>query len=366
MKFLILSLLFFIAPSPLSLWANDTTASIATGEIQYTRSPHIEMQKEILKISPDSIDISYEFFNHADADIRTLVAFPLPPLPSTEGQDIWSIAPSWDEEYAARTYLDSNPASRTSGVTNISLFYQLQNASFVNFKRTVNGELYGFNHQTEAIDPHGRKITSLLNRHQIPLSVHYLSGYMDSGALDHQPTLLRKLKQLNLIDKNNRPRWTTQTTFFWQQTFDKKALTIVTHSYRPHAGQHWITQAQSNEETTGIHIDSRNREKKRLEAYCPSVQDINDIKSALQKNPSLPLRAIEIEYILKTGANWRGPIQDFSLEIIPPVHPGKTLSLLCWNHPFTRDSTGMMKSQLQAFTPQQDLKILHILLPATP
>ena len=50
--------------------------------IVLTRSADIEMRSEDLYVSEKEIRVRYSFFNTSKADIRTLVAFPIPDLPA--------------------------------------------------------------------------------------------------------------------------------------------------------------------------------------------------------------------------------------------------------------------------------------------
>ena len=60
--------------------ANDTTARIDTGWLVFTNSKHISMDSEELYISLEDVKVTYQFTNHSDNDILTLVSFPLPKI----------------------------------------------------------------------------------------------------------------------------------------------------------------------------------------------------------------------------------------------------------------------------------------------
>jgi hypothetical protein len=65
-----------------------------------------------------------------------------------------------------------------------------------------------------------------------------------------------------------------------------------------------------------------------------------------------------ISYILKTGANWAGPIKDFKLT----VDSGKPGRLVSFCGPGSAKATSPTATEvaLKDFTPTQDLKILIV------
>jgi Domain of unknown function (DUF4424) len=75
--------------------ANDSTAELSTGGLVFLRTPDIEMRSEDLFISTQQIRVAYRFFNHADKDVTTLVAFPMPGI-TVSGPDDNIAAPTED------------------------------------------------------------------------------------------------------------------------------------------------------------------------------------------------------------------------------------------------------------------------------
>ena len=76
-----LLILFSLILDCTGVFANDTTAELATGGLVFTKSEHIEMQSEDLFISTKEIKVRYNFINSSDDDIVTQVAFPIPDIP---------------------------------------------------------------------------------------------------------------------------------------------------------------------------------------------------------------------------------------------------------------------------------------------
>ena len=63
------------------VYANDSSAELATGGLVLTKSNDIEMLSEDLFISMKEIRVQYRFLNHSDGDIVTPIAFPMPDIP---------------------------------------------------------------------------------------------------------------------------------------------------------------------------------------------------------------------------------------------------------------------------------------------
>jgi hypothetical protein len=114
------------------------------------------------------------------------------------------------------------------------------------------------------------------------------------------------------MEKHLAPRWALRTTFYWQQTFPANAETLIDHRCRPSVGA-----------TSGTSIGSTYRrsndpdEKARAKKYCfdrDFLASVVRVREAA-KTESAPFTEERIEYILKTGANWSGPIRDFRLVV---------------------------------------------------
>lgn len=60
--------------------ANDTSAVLTTGGLQFVTNQDIEMVSEDLFISRDEIRVTYQFRNNGTEDQTVLVAFPMPDI----------------------------------------------------------------------------------------------------------------------------------------------------------------------------------------------------------------------------------------------------------------------------------------------
>src|ERR1700689_1241876 len=60
--------------------ANDSTAELGTGGLDFVQNDNVEMRSEQLFVSTDEIPVTYRFFNKSDQAVTNLVAFPMPDI----------------------------------------------------------------------------------------------------------------------------------------------------------------------------------------------------------------------------------------------------------------------------------------------
>ena len=151
------------------------------------------------------------------------------------------------------------------------------------------------------------------------------------------------------------PGWIVKSSAFRKQTFPSGAPVSVDHTYRPSVGgssdtilQKGLRQAKA----MAPEVDRYRRE------YCVTDEflgKLDKIAGDGQAN-SAKIEERRINYVLKTGANWAGPIKDFKLSINPGNNrlvsfcPGKLLP----------SSKGSLDYQSANFIPDRDLKVLII------
>src|SRR5262249_8103758 len=107
------------------------------------------------------------------------------------------------------------------------------------------------------------------------------------------------------------PLWSLQTTFYWEQTFPAKVETVVEHRYKPSVGGSSMTALGSpdvvQEKWYGDYVRK----------YCLDKDFLASLRRERQRAGGnyAPYSEERIEYILKTGANWSGPIKTFHLVV---------------------------------------------------
>ena len=269
--------------------ANDSSAELTTGGLVFVRNDNVEMQSEDLRISAKEIHVRYRFFNKSDKPVTVLVAFPMPEIKVDEQDQIISV-PTEDP------------------------------VNFLAFTTTVNGQPVVTKVEQRVVSA-GLDRTQLLRSLGLPLAPHLAST---NEALDRLPPdkwdeLLRLgIAEIEEYDagqgmkKHLAARWGLQTTFYWEQTFAARAETVIEHRYKPSVGATVQTALGMPDALKEPWYDEYKFK------YCMDQQFLAAIeraRAAAKSQTGAPFAEERIEYILKTAANWSGPIKEFRLVV---------------------------------------------------
>ena len=269
--------------------ANDSTAELATGGLVFVQNDDVEMRAEDLHISTQEVRVLYRFFNKAAKDVTVLVAFPLPEVRIAEQ--------------------DQNISLPTEDAVN-----------FLAFETKVNGQPVTTKVEQRAFAV-GIERTQYLRDLGIPLAPHLNAT---NEALDRlPPEKWDELLRLGLAEteeydigkgmqKHLAARWGLTTTFYWEQTFPAQQETIIEHHYKPSVGGSAQTDLGAPYAVKEPWYDDYRRK------YCIDKDfyaTIERLRKAAKSEFGPPYGEQRVDYILKTGANWSGPIQDFELTV---------------------------------------------------
>jgi Domain of unknown function (DUF4424) len=269
--------------------ANDSTAELSTGGLIFVHNENVEMTSEDLAISAKEVSVRYRFFNKSEKDVTVLVAFPMPDI-TVEGPDQNISVPADDP------------------------------VNFLAFATAVNDKPVTTQVEQRVIAA-GLDRTQVLRTLGIPLAPQLAST---NEALDRLPAdkwdeLLRiGLAEIEEYDtgqgtkKHLAARWTLQTTYYWEQTFPARAETAIEHRYKPSVGGSVQTSLGSPDAPKEPWYDEYK------EKYCFDFEFLAAVERARKAaNSKLggPFSEERIDYILKTGANWSGPIKQFRLVV---------------------------------------------------
>jgi hypothetical protein len=317
---------FFLAPPVI---ANDSSAELATGGLIFVRNDNVEMRSEELTISAEQITVRYRFFNKSKSDVTVLVAFPMPEI-KVGGPD-------------------ENISIPTEDPVNI-----------LGFSTVVDGKLVATEVE-QRVFAAGIDRTQLLRRLNIPLAPHLRAA---SDALDRLPKdRWDELIQVGLaeveefdagkgMERHLAARWALQTTYYWQQTFRAGVETMVEHRYKPSVGASVQTMIGDPSVVKESWFDDHRRK------YCMDkgfIDAATRARQAAKMQSGSPFSEQRIDYILRTGANWAGPIRDFRLI----VDKGDADSLLSFcGQGVKRVSPTRFEMRATDFTPERDLSIL--------
>lgn len=319
------------ALSAISLFAqaNDSTGFVSTGGIEYLKNDKIAMQSEELFISQTKIKVAYQYKNLTDQDITETLLFPLPSVMNLSGGDfadtkglidsfeIWADGSRIQPEVHVRAFLYEVKDDEEHGLIPIDV-----TAAFK--KCGISDE--------EMADPWTQKF----------------EGKVEQKILKcHDPALTKfDLPR----DGTEEFLWGSQIVYSWQQTFKANQITRVNHEYQPLLGG-------SVSLASMLEYDVNNAFH---QAYC---LDGNFKKSLTKIKNEIGTPYRELGYILKTGANWAKPIEDFTLTV---ERNKADLVSFCWNGEGKvtklKEDDKIVQFQVKEknFTPKQDLNVLFV------
>ncbi len=308
--------------------ANDSTAELSTGGLVFVKNDDIEMRAEDLYISTTEIRVRYRFFNRTGRDVTVRVAFPMPEI-KVEHQD-------------------QDVAVPTDDPVNLLGFTTRSNG------RAVQALV------EQRVTAGGTDRTDFLTGLGIPLAPHARSTgeALDRLPRNRQDELVRlKLAEVEEYDagkgmeRHLAPRWSLRTTFHWQQTFPAQQETLIEHRYKPSVGGSVATAIGAGfAKGEPWHADT-------LRKYCVERDILNALDRARRAKGSdtAPFSEERIDYILKTGANWSGPIRDFRL-VVDKGRPENMISFC--GQGVRKIGPTQFEMRKTNFTPQGNLSVL--------
>ena len=308
--------------------ANDTAAELSIGGLQFSRTSAVSMESEALKISTDRISVNYLFRNTTAAAVNLTVAFPLPDIDLSEGENI------------------SFPASDPT--------------NFVDFQTRIDGKPVSFViNQSAKVGE--KDVTKLLLDQQIPVLP---IGAKQIRTQDLPEPVKNKLADEGLLmptgtgergRKLYEPGWIVKTSVVREQSFPPGQPVSVEHTYRPIVGASPDTILRKNlrqNKSMTAEIDRYRRE------YCITdgfLAELDKIAGPGQENKAA-IQERRISYVLKTGANWAGPIRNFGLSV-----DGGKGRLISFCHAGLNPKAGSASEfEAKDFLPAQNLKILIV------
>ena len=313
-----------VATSP--CLANDTAAELSIGGLQFTKTADVSMDSEELFVSLRRIRVQYKFTNTTSSPVKLTVAFPLPTVDLSEGEGV--------------TLPSNDPVN------------------FVNFETRIDGNPAKFVVDQRAFV--GKKdVSALLQELNLPLLA---IGTREIRVADLPEASRAKMVSAGLISEigtNDRgtplyePSWLVKTAVVREQTFPAGRTVSVDHIYSPSVGASRDTiLRKALRQNRGMH-DEVERYKRE---YCITDQFLAQLDK-FSSESNKPIQERRINYVLKTGANWSGPIKNFSLQIDKGEAGGLVSFCAGSLKPSVADPS---KLSAENFVPDRDLKILYV------
>lgn len=308
-------------------FANDTTAQLGTGGLIFVRTDTVAMESEDLFISPEEVRVAYKFRNISEADVESVVAFPMPDI-------------------------EANPYANVS-------IPDMASDNFLDFTVTVDGKPLEPTLDQRAFAAEV-DVTDELKAAGIPLlpfgeaAEQALAKLPDDTRADW---ISRGIVMIDTYDvgegmkDHTIPFWTLKSTYWWKMSFPKGKEIDVRHSYKPSVGATvgltFVTDGAVGGEQRDLY-----RQKYCMDgAFERAVQKAVD---AADENVT-PYYENWISYVLTTGGNWAANIGKFKLTI----DKGKADSLVSFCGEGVK-KTGPTTFEMNAedFYPQKDIEIL--------
>ncbi|HSX20721.1 MAG TPA: DUF4424 family protein, partial [Gammaproteobacteria bacterium] len=310
-------------------WPCIVIAQTYQGGLQTMRSPHLIIETQEINLSLDQIKVAYVYHNTAAHEITETLVLASPP---------------------------------TSLV--------------VNQKQTP--------YQTvqHAINSNGRDVSRELKALGLPFDP--IAAIHTVDASPNRASLIAKLRNLHLIDQREEtPTWTTQTYYYWQQTFPANSKVSIEQTYKPiiaaqsikissfaallklpakmvkkvwNVAVHWTLA----DETAVTNLQEQvEKYWPKIQQYCPTKGDYQTLLSAY-KNQTTKKSAIdvkELKFATNTNQLWANPIQRFNLTI---ENPKNMHVMLCWNDELKRSANNTLQFAAENYVPLQNLNILYV------
>jgi len=310
--------------------ANDSSVELAVGGLVFTKTADVSIEQEILSISPQNISVTYHFMNQTAEPVTLTIAFPLPDIDLSE-PDVLHAFPGPDP------------------------------VNFVDFKTKVDGKPVKLEPVQKA--KLGTKdITATVKAAGLPL---LMVGDTQEKIAAITPEAKRKLIDAGILIPNGSdpkgetaygPAWTLSTSFVRKQVFPPSQMVVVEHRYKTSLGIMQDTPLRRALRTNDAMLSMVDTYKKN---YCIPDDFFGGVDKIAGGDPTNTGKLSErrIEYVLKTGANWAGPIKDFKL-VVDKGQPDRLVSF-CFDN-VKKVSPTSFEASMQDFTPTQDLKILLV------
>lgn len=308
--------------------ANDTTAVLKTGGLEFTRSADISMEKEVLFISMKQIRVDYVFRNSSDKAIDTLVAFPMPDIEGGPMSDVSSGDQNRDN------FLDFTVTQDGAAIEP-----QLQQRAWANALDV-----------TEQIRAAG--VPLLPNSEATQKMVDSLPKETLDQWVGDGLVRIDSWDQGNGEETHYIPVWTLKSAYYWRARYEPGVDIKVSHTYKPSVGG-TVQPAflDENREPKGQYYEEYKAK------YCVDDAFVRAAQKSLKAMMDGKAYHYEswISYVLTTGANWAGPIKDFTL-IVDKGSKDNFVSFCGTNVKKIGPTTFEMKAT--DFWPEKDLDVL--------
>ncbi len=309
---------------PICSVANDTVGAQGAGGIEFKKTDDISMEKEVLTISHHRVRVEYEFINRTDHPITERIFFPMP-------------------------FYSSDNSHCHSGHGGGPL---------EGFKVWANGKQAATLWTVRAKLPSGEDVTERLKKRGLSdRDIADFKGIVVPCGDENDDSVAVSGAARKSVDYGLKEVWYASYLYYWDQRFPPGSKIKVVHEYIPRIGTDSVRLGFQGESGIKSAQELIARVGRGAEAYCVD----NGTYRAAQKSEQAQgesLRYAVVEYVLTTGANWSGPIKDFTLNL-EKDGPTDVVSL-CFEGKFRKKDSLTLTSHIENFVPKNDLQVLFL------
>jgi hypothetical protein len=307
--------------------ANDSSAELAVGGLTFTKNADISIESEQLTITLDAVTVRYNFLNRSSKPVTLTVAFPLPDIDLADAANV--------------AFPASDPLN------------------YVGFSTKIDGKAISFVTNQQAF-LNDKNVTAQLSEMGIPV-LPVGAEQLKINALPEK-TRQRAVAEGLLVESGTNDKgmplyeatWTLKTSVVRQQTFPPGKPISVEHRYRSSVGMSFDSVLRQGLRRTKALAAEVSRYKT---MFCVN-DDFLKLVDALESSDKAKKAGIverRISYVLKTGANWAGPIKDFHL-VVDKGQADRIVSFC--GQGIQKLSATQVELHATDFTPSQDLNVL--------
>ncbi|MBU0622381.1 MAG: DUF4424 domain-containing protein [Gammaproteobacteria bacterium] len=320
--------------------ANDSIGYLGAGGVEFKKTADISMDKEVLTISRNLIRVEYEFLNTSSVPTKETIIFPMPFYGFDEG-----CSPQHSGQLEGfKLWVDGIPqgTSRTvrAMLNDKDVTNRLRELGFADQDiaeyRGVEGNCYS-----------GETISS-------------------KGAFSENMQVLSKEGLAN-FDKEGSfvlatPMWKVAYFYSWDQVFPPKTKVRIAHEYVPFQGSINVGYDFAKPAKLKSTYSDLVKEFCITEGTLRAGAEIQGrITTGSSKMPLGGLSGRTVKYILTTGANWAGPIKDFTLNL--KKESKDEIVSLCLDGKLKKQDDLTITSHEKNFTPRKDITAIFFYAP---
>jgi hypothetical protein len=287
------ALLAILALSGATAHADDSTATLGAGGLALEKTDKISLVSEDLYLSPTAVKVSYRFRNLTNADVETVVAFPMPDVTGSVDMTVAMPEPAKDNFLGFATRVDGKPVES-----------QLEQRAFLTAPGKPDVEI------TERLKSLG--VPLVPTREAAGAALSALSESQRKALADAEIVYAEEFDEGKGPQVEWDPIWTLRSNFWRRQVFPAGRDVLVEQTYTPGTG------SQSTLSFGAPDLSAEQVSHYR-ETYCTDGPFRSAVQSVYRKAnaPNSKLGVFEeyLSYVITSGANWAGPIGTFRLVV---------------------------------------------------